>query len=314
MTEADGPPPASTPALETPAVGEPAQAPTAAPGPDVPRRGSARRWLIIGAIAVVFVLIIGYVVGGAAAAGGPVRNADRALTTTLDHQDSVIATLSTEPFKNIDFTSNNPDIAKAKAALADYEKKLAASVTLVGSDRAALQGVRPNLAGSLLTLPERSTIDRERRRVDAALAALDSAGRGLDMLQKESAFAEPFLDALAGFVALGNATDLAGVQAQLPGTGANLQKAVDLGKPPAVPAEVSPLLTAMQQAVTDLKAMVAAAQANDQAAFNKASTALDADGKVLTGFDATSLDKADQVRFQPLIDTYNRNLKIAAGG
>jgi hypothetical protein len=157
-------------------------------------------------------------------------------------------------------------------------------------------------------------IDRDRRRVDAAVAALDSAGQGLDVLQKESAFAEPFLDTIAGFEALGNATDVAALLAQLPGTGANLQKAVALAQPPAVPAEAAPMLSAMQQVLKDLGAMVTAVQANDEAALTKASTALDADIKAVSGFDTSSIDKADQVRFQPLIDSYDRNLKIASGG
>jgi hypothetical protein len=286
--------------------------PEAAPVGD--RRRLGRRWPIIGAIAVVLLLIVGYVVAGAAAAGATLGRAEKALTATLGHQDSVITTLSTDPFKSVDFSSSTPDIAKAKSALTDYQRKLAQSVSLVGTDRAALRGVQPNLQGSWLTLPEQSTINRDRRRVDAALAALASAGHGLDMLQKESAFTEPFLDALAGFLALGTATNLAGVQAQLPATGASLEQAVALAKPPAVPTELSPLLAAMQRAVADLQAMVAAAGANDATAFNQASTSLDADVKALTGFDQTTLDQADQSRFQPLIDAYNKNLKIAAGG
>jgi len=278
------------------------------------RRRVGRRWPIIGAIALVFLLIIGYVVAGAAAAGTPLGRAEKALTATLRHQDSVITSLSTDPFKSVDFSSSTPDIAKAKSALADYARKLAQSVSLVGTDRAALRRVQPSLHGSWLTLPEQSTINRDRRRVDAALAALDSAGHGLDMLQKESAFAEPFLDALAGFEALGTATDLAGVQAQLPATGASLQQAIALAIPPEVPIELSPLLTAMQQAVADLEAMVAAAGAHDATAFNQASTSLDADVKALTGFDQTTLEQADRIRFQPLIDSYNKNLEVAAGG
>jgi hypothetical protein len=284
-----------------------------APAPLAAQRRSGRRWLIIGAVAVVFLLMIGYIVGGVAAAGAPVAKADKALTMTLDHQPGIVAILSQDPFKNFDFNSANPDIAKAKTALANYEKRLAQSVSVVGADRTALKGVRRDLQTSLMTLPEQSTINRDRRRVDAALAALESAGQGLDTLQKESAFAEPFLDAIAGFEALGNATDLAAIVAQLPGTGAHLQKAVALAKPPAVPAEASPLLAAMQQVLNDLEALVAAVQANDEAAATNATSALDADGKAITGFDTTVIDKADEVRFQPLIDAYNRQMKIASG-
>jgi hypothetical protein len=273
-----------------------------------------RRWAIVGGIALAFLLLIGYVVAGATAAGGPAARADRALATTLGHQDSVIATLSTDPFKNVDVRSSTPDIPRAKAALTDYVRRLAQSIALVASDRAALRRVQPSLAGSWLTVPEQSTLTHNRRRVAAGLAALDSAGSGLDLLQQESAFAGPFLDALAGFEALGSATDLASVQAQLPATGASLQLAVALAKPPAVPAELAPLLTAMQHAVSDLQAMVAAEATNDATTFHQASSSLDADVKALSGFDQATLDKASQARFQPLIDAYNANLKIAAGG
>lgn len=293
---------------------EPPEAVLSGAALEVSRRRSGRRWLIIGAIAVVFLLIIGYVIGGAAAAAGPVSRADGALKATFDHQDRVVASLNEDPFKNIDFTSTTPDIAKAKTVLAGYQQRLASAAALVGTDRATLQRIRPGLHSSLLTLPKQAAINRDQRRVDAALTGLASANQVLDILKKESAFAEPFLDALAGFVALGNATDLTGVQAQLPGTGASLQKAVDLAKPPTLPAEIGPMLNAMQQAVTDLQALVAAGQANDQAAFTKASTALDADVKAVSGFDQTALDKADKLRFQPMIDSYNREMKIAAGG
>jgi len=124
----------------------------------------------------------------------------QALRATFDHQDRVVASLSENPFKNLDFKSNTPDIATAKTALAAYEHRLASATALVTTDRAALQRIRPDLHGSILTLPERAAIDRDHRRVDAALAGLASARDGLAILEKESAFAAPFLDALAGFL------------------------------------------------------------------------------------------------------------------
>src|ERR1700736_5561320 len=115
------------------------QAAASGPAPVLERPFSPRRWLIIGAIALIFVGIIGYVVGGASAASGPVGSADGALKTTFDHQDQVVAILSEDPFKNIDFKSTTPDIATAKAALAGYEERLANAAALVAADRAALQ-------------------------------------------------------------------------------------------------------------------------------------------------------------------------------
>jgi len=122
---------------------------------------------------------------------------------------------------------------------------------------------------------------------------------------------------MAGFEAIGKAgtaNDIAGVKAQLPGTGANMQKAIDLAKPPAVPAELVPALKSIQQVLNDLRALVAAVDANDAAAAQKADTALEADAAGLSKIDWTAGDSASKALFQPLIDAYNRDMKIAAGG
>ncbi len=277
-----------------------------------PRR-SGRRWLIIGAIAVLFLVLIGYVLAGAAAAGGEVSRADSALKTTVSHNNTIVGMFDTDPFKNVNLNGNSPDIAGAKKAVTTFKGQIATWQADVTADRAALQKAKDDLQSSFLTVPEQSTIDNRRHRIDAGLSALTSAQQGIDIYNKQVAFIEPFLDAVAGFEALGNAQDLAGVQAQLPETGANLQKALGLAKPPAIPAAITPLLTAMQKAVTDLQAMVAAVQANNEVAFNQANAALDADVKAVTDFDTTVLDKADKATFQPLVDAYNRNMDIAAG-
>jgi hypothetical protein len=312
MTETDGARTESPPAL----AAEPPPSPGPPPAPDVERRGSARRWLIIGAIAVVFLLIIGYVLGGAAASSGPVARADTALHTAISHNNDTVDSFKNDPFNGIDFASNSVDIATVKAAVATDKQKVATWQAQVLSDRTALQQVRPDLKSSLLTVPEQATLDRHRQRVEAALSALNTAQKGIDLYTKEFAFVDPFLDAMAGFEAIGKAgtaNDLAGVKAQLPATGASMKKAVDLAQPPAVPAEFGPALKSIQQVLTDLQALVAAVDANSAAAAQKAEVALEADAAVLDKYDWKSVDTASKALFQPLIDAYNRDMKIAAG-
>ena len=312
MAESDDPFAASTPASDTAIAGEPAQA----PAPEGGRRRSGRRWLIIGGIALVFLLIIGYVLGGAAAAGGPVGRADSALHTAVSHNNDMVDSFSNDPFKGIDLKSDNPDIPAAKAAVATDKQKVAKWQAQVSSDRATLQQVRPDLKSSLLTLPEQGTLDRHRQRVDAALSALNTAQKGIDLYTKEFAFVDPFLDAMAGFDAIGKAAtanDIAGVKAQLPGTGANMQKAIQLALPPAVPAELAPALKSIQQVLTDLQGLVTAVEANDAAAAQKFETALESDAAALSKYDWTAAETATKALFQPLIDAYNRDMKIAAG-
>src|SRR2546421_12708749 len=102
MTEAEAPLVASTPTSEAAIAPEPAQAAVADGG----RRRSGRRWLIIGGIALVFVVIIGYVLGGAAAAGGPVARAGSALHTAVSHNNQTVDRLHHHPFSGIDFSSH----------------------------------------------------------------------------------------------------------------------------------------------------------------------------------------------------------------
>src|SRR2546428_10211078 len=115
MTEAaDGP-------LATPqALWEPAFAPEPAPArvPDNGRRRSGRRWLFIGGIALVFLLVIGYVLGGAAAASGPIARADSALHTAVSHNNEMVDSFSNDPFQGIDLKSDNTDIPPAITPLA----------------------------------------------------------------------------------------------------------------------------------------------------------------------------------------------------
>src|SRR5947208_16937371 len=71
----------------------------------VHKRRFGSRWLIIGAIALLFVLVIAAVLTGAAGASGAIQDADKTVKTTIDHQKTVGSTLATDPFKDIDFKS-----------------------------------------------------------------------------------------------------------------------------------------------------------------------------------------------------------------
>src|SRR2546427_4595396 len=306
------------PRLDTGAARE-SPAPTAtseavpAPAPEGGGRRSTRRWLIIGGIGAIFLLLIGYVVGGAAAAGGEVGRADSALKTAVSHNNTMAELSGKDPFKDVNFT----DVGAAKSAVAQFKQQVSAWQADVSSDRKSLLRVRADLGGSFLTLPEQSTIDNRRYRVDAALSALNTAQKAFDLSRKQMAFLEPFLDSIAGFEAVakaGQANDLNAMASQLSATAASLQKAADLAQPPAMPSEFTPTLKALQQLVKDMQALVSAAKAHDLTAVQKYSAAVQADGKALETIDQSALDKAEKALFQPLSDAYDRDMKIAAGG
>jgi hypothetical protein len=298
----------TSPATVTPVAEAPASAATA------PSRGGSR-WLIIGAIAVVLLLVIGYVVGGAAVAAGPVGNADQALRNTVDHENSVVDVLNQDPLKGLDL-SNTSNIPQAKAAMTAYKQKLSRVEPTVRADRAALQQVRPHLQSSVLTLPEQGTINHDRHRVDAALAALQSAQRGIDISTKQVDFLNAVFDAAASFDELGKrmqANDISGTASQLPATSDSVRKAIALAQPPDVPTAFMPFLKAMQQAADDLQKFIAAVQAGNSASVQKYLAAVEADSNALGATDQNAIDKAENDLFQPLIDNYNAQMKIASG-
>lgn len=286
-------------------------------GPEAGHHGPSRRWVVIGAIAVAFLLLIGYVVGGAAATSGPVTRANGALKTTISHNNSMAELFDKDPFKDIDFKSGNPDIPAARTALTTVRGNLATWQAMVTSDRRSLLQVRGDLNGSFLTLPEQSTINSRRHRVDAALKALGTAQQALDLVNKQIAFLDPLFDVIAGFDAVvkaADAKDLPGMQAQLTTTAASVAKTVNLAQGAALPPQLTSGLATMQKMVTDMQALVGAAQAGDVAAVNKYVAAVEADAKALEAIDQNAIEKAEKALFKPLGDAYDRDMKIAAGG
>ncbi len=292
-------------------------APPDPPAPVTPAPPRRNRWPMVGAIALVVLLIIGYVVAGAISAAAASGKAHTALNATIKHQDTVSTVLSEDPFKGIDLKSANPDMTAIKAALAKFDVRMVQAQDLVKADQAALADVRPTLHGSALTLPFQGILSGDAKRVDAANSALATATRAISYNKQQSQFLHPFFDSIAGFVALGNLNqnaDVATVISQVNATEASLHQAVALAKPPAVPTQIKPLLDGMQKVITDLKGLLAAAQAHDEAGVTKWTAAGDADSAALSNSDSAALDNADKALFAPLNDAYNRDMKTAAGG
>ena len=290
--------------------------PAAISSEPAPARRSGRKWIVIGAIAMVFLVVIGYVVGGAAAAAAPVSRSEGALRTAVSHNNTIADLFKKDPFKDVDFKSDNPDVGAARAAAATVKQNLAQWQRMVTGDRQALEQARTDLTTSFLTLPEQGSINSHRHRVDAALSAMGDAQQAIDLLSKEMAFFDPFVDVIAGFEAISKAADakdLGAMQSKLASTAASLQKAIDLAQPPALPTEVTPTLKQMQQLIKDWQAMVSAAQRSDLAAFDRYAAAIEADAKALDATDDTAVDNAVTALFKPLGEAYDREMKVAAG-
>jgi hypothetical protein len=289
----------------------------APPGPAVAGsgRGSRRKWLVIGAIVAVFVLVIAYLLVGASVAAASAGRADRALKATIGHQSTVTAALNTDPFKGIDLNSPTVDITAMKAALAKYDAQVPQALSLIRADQAALSEARPG-QGSALTLPEQGILNRDRQRVDAAIAALKSAQTALNYDNQQDAFLHPFFDSIAaleGLTKSEQANDISGALSQVAAADASLQKTLALAKPPAISAPVVSLVKDLQAVVADLKGLLTAAQAHDLAGVQKWTATGDADSKKIEAFDQTAADNADKALFKPLNDSYNSHMKIAAG-
>jgi len=280
------------------------------------RRGGRQKWLVIGTIALALLVLIGYVVGGAAAAAAPVSRADAALQATLSHDQSIGKLFSNDPFSSVNFNSSDQDVAAARAALTKAKGDVAQWQSDVINDRRALMSARADLDSSLLTLPEQGTISSHRKRVDAALRAMSDAQQGITLISKQLDVMGPFFEAIAGFIAISKAADahdLSGLQKAIAATSPNVDKTVSLGKAASFPPPMMTILTSMQQMLGDMKGLVAAAQAGDQAGTQKYAAAIDTDAKALDAADQTTIDAAEKKLFQPLSDDYEAQMKTAAG-
>jgi hypothetical protein len=281
-----------------------------------PGRGGARRkWLVIGAIVAVFVLVIAYLVAGASVAAASSGRAEKAVKATIGHQAKVGPVLEGDAFKGIDFSSSNLDVGTVKVALGNFDAQLAPVLSLVKADQAALQEARVG-QDSVLTLPEQGILKRDRQKVDAAISALKSAETLLNYDRQQSAFLHPFFDALGSLDTLTKseeANDLAGAQSQVAAADASLQKTLAQAKPPAITPQMVDFVKEMQALVADLKGLLTAAQAHDLAGVQKWTAAGDADSKKISSYDQAAADKAESALFKPLSDSYNRQMKVAAG-
>jgi hypothetical protein len=284
---------------------------------DARRRAFRSRWVIVGIIAVLFLLVIGIVVAGASAADHAIREADKAMTTTIGHQKTVGGTLTAQPFRNIDFKGDNPDIAAAKSALATYEPQISGAQALVKADRARLLAAKQGVAGSVFTIPERATLDQRRHRVEAALTALQNAQRALDLYKKTADFAHPFFDAFAAMEAANRsitANDLAGAASQLKAAQDGVNKALDLAKRPAIPQQFERLLTSVNFLLTDMQGLINSAQAHDIAGVHDFLNRIDGALNGASEYDPKIVDDYMNQLYSPLRDAYGTNLRVAAGG
>lgn len=282
-----------------------------------PRRsGAGRRWAIVAAIAVVFILAIGYLLAGVALAAGPVSRAESALKTTVSHDHTIAAVFDNEPLKDVDWNSDNPDFTAIKAAVAKARQDWTRWKGLVQSDRAALRKARGDLTTSILTLPENGTIQNRARRVDAGIAALGTAQQAIALFNRQMAFVDPFIDALAGFGAVGkagDAKDINGMETALASTSANLQKAIGLTQSASLPPQLTSEMTIMQRLITDLQGLIAAVKAGNSGGVDRYVAAGDADTKALDAVDTTAIEAGLKAMYQPLADAYEREMKLAAG-
>ena len=281
----------------------------------VQRRGSGR-WIVVGAIVIVLLLAIGYVVGGAAAASGPVSRSDTALHMTVDDNNAIANMFQDDPFKNVDFGSANFDAAASKNALSIVNGEATRWQDAINKDRAALQKSHGELNTSVLTLPENSVIDSHRRRVDAGLRAMATAQKALTLIRNQVAFLLPLMDVIGNFQAVGkaaDANDIGSMQSSLAATQTSLQKTISLARAASVPPVLTSALNLLQKTVSDMQALVAAVQSRNAAAINASLSTINADGVALDAVDSSAIDKAENALIQPLSDAYDRDMKIVAG-
>jgi hypothetical protein len=250
-------------------------------------------WLPIVAVAVVVVLIaaagLAFFTGAATAATATGR-ADTALKQAQLDQDTVDGLLGGKgPYA--DFGSMND--VQAVVAVRDAARKIADQATqvqgTVSKDRSRLVSAKKGLPSGLLVYPERASVDKRRGRLDNAIAGQDQANHALAILKANADFVGTFMDAMVDLadmsVAL-NASryDTAGQDAQT--VTSKLQAVQQKAAAEGVPAEAKQFAQLMADGVAALQPLIAAAKANDEAAFAAAMPRFQAASKAIDDFDS----------------------------
>lgn len=280
-----------------------------------PIRRRSIRGPLLGAAAIVSIVIlaIGYLVLSARIADARMTDAEGALKPVFDHQALVDKAIG--DYIHVEVPSDS------KAALDLANKDLAEvqrALNTVHADQAALKSAQSGLQSSVLTLTRQDALAKERKRTEAASAALVYANQALVDASVQLNALQPLMAGIMdanSMLAKVKANDFAGALAHYSSAQQKLQTALNRSQRSEVPAEYGMMAGFLKQTLEALDQAVTAVQSRNIAALNKANADLNnlsqQAGTLKALFD--TVDARNAALFKPLENGYHTSLQQARG-
>jgi hypothetical protein len=209
------------------------------------------------------------------------------------------------------------DLVQTKTGVDQLEADFGRAEAAVGSDLSRLRRSSATLevqAGNILVVPERDSLDQERRRVDDIAAAFSAADGSLKIAIDQMGFISSMLDADIALTGLQQDLDqqnVSGALSAFPTVDAKMQQAVSLSRGKDIPPQLQTLMSSLAQVSTDLKQFLQAEQAGNLPAMQALSSKINSDGDAISNFDQKGLDAYQAQLYRPYEDSYESALRRA---
>ena len=285
----------------------------AAPPPPA-RRSSQRLGTILTALAVVALLLVlgaGYGIAGYVTAGNKLTAANRAIDAANSHRSAFDNAPSTFDLQRSD----------AKAFVSDaaaWVRSWTSQSTSIASDEATLNAAGGKLRDQQwLTVIRKGSLDSASSRIDHAHKALDAAKTIAGKRQAEGKFLvayATFLNDIETFVTKEQGGDSLGALAAAAQLPADADKAVSLSGDPQFPSELGAYMRSVATVAKDLVDYLNAVTKGDSATAKSLQTKTNTDINAGKGIDISQVSTKVDEFYKPYLDTYHKELSLAASG
>jgi hypothetical protein len=284
-------------------------------GPPPPARHSSRQlWTILTAVAVVALLLMvgaGYGVAGYVTAGNKLTTANAAIAAATSHQSAFDSAPST-------FDLQRSDAKAFQSDAAAWVQTWGNQSTTIASDDEALTAAGGKLRDQQwLTVIRKGSLDTASARVEHARKAMDAAKTIAGDRQAEGRFLVAyanFLNDFEEFITKGQGGDSIGALAAAARLPADVDKAVSLSGDPQFPSELGVYMRSVQTIAKDLVDYLNAAASGDTATAKSLQSKTNDDINAGKLIDISQISTKIDEFYQPYMDTYHKELKLAAGG
>jgi len=271
-------------------------------------------WTILTAVAVVALLLVvggAYGIAGYVTAGNKLSSANTALGTTTSHRSAFDNAPTT-------FDLQRSDAKAFQSDAAAWVQAWTSQSTTIASDDATLTAAGGKLHDQQwLTVIRKGSLDSASARIDHAHKAMDAAKTIAVDRQAEGKFLVAYstlLSDLETFVTKEQSGDELGALATASLLPADADKAVSLSGDPQFPSELGAYMQSLSTVTKDLVAYLNALTKGDTATANSIQTKTNNDINAGKLIDISQISTKIDTFYQPYMDTYHKELTLAAGG